>query len=445
MNCFHHRSLLWSLLALLILSFVYLLVCPFTKVEESFNLQAIHDLLNVKELSDFDHFQFPGVVPRTFLGPLVIAILLKPFYISGLWQQVLVRATLGLLVALSWYQMVRAIKDERVAWMFVGLSLSQFHLPFYATRTLPNTWALCMMLQAYAQFMRGNRTTGCTWLLLCAIWFRFETAIPLAFWMLKLNASSWLRLVVIGVVALVVCLCIDSHYWQQRFMWPEWRVFLFNAVANRSHEWGTQPWHWYFTRALPSACLFVYPLALTKLSVLTPFWPMLPFLAVMSWLPHKELRFIFHLIPLLNLAAASALARRPRALGVTICLITFATSILRLHIASMNYPGGKAITQLSCHGRERIHVDTFAAMTGVSRFLHPPGCVVDKREDLMDLADEGFTHLITEHSAVSGYDLVKTIHGYSHLQIQLKPRLSLQIISKPLCYIHKLHEWGDQQ
>jgi alpha-1,6-mannosyltransferase len=67
---------------------IHLFVSPYTKVEESFNIQAIHDIIvhgipgsNVDQFltSNYDHFSFPGSVPRTFAGALVLSGLSSPF------------------------------------------------------------------------------------------------------------------------------------------------------------------------------------------------------------------------------------------------------------------------------------------------------------------------------------------------------------------------------
>lgn len=80
----------WHLGFLLIpgLILLHLFTAPFTKVEESFNIQATHDFLNFglsfKQASAriaafYDHVKFPGAVPRTFLGALALAGLSNPF------------------------------------------------------------------------------------------------------------------------------------------------------------------------------------------------------------------------------------------------------------------------------------------------------------------------------------------------------------------------------
>ena len=97
---------LWWLAIVLFptLILVHLYQSPYTKVEESFNVQATHDILAygfptnnayLKLKANYDHMTYPGAVPRTFVGALVLAGVAKPLLwmksLDGKQQQILGR------------------------------------------------------------------------------------------------------------------------------------------------------------------------------------------------------------------------------------------------------------------------------------------------------------------------------------------------------------------
>lgn len=305
---------------------------------------------------------------------------------------------------------------------FTLLQGSQFHVFYYASRTLPNSYAFFLTTIAAglllpdpahltsAEDSKRHYKISISLFTFAGIIFRSEVAILLGFTSLNLHLRRQLSLVrdvlpvgyVSAVFALTTTVFIDTYFWRTETpLWPELNAFWYNIVQGKAAEWGASPWYYYFMVTLPK--LLLNPL--TILICLPTAWltqggarsmagdillPNLSFIAIYSLVSHKEWRFIIYTIPSITTVAAMGAnwvwTRRNKtcifqALSLCLAMSTAATFIISnlvfLPVSMANYPGGSILGKLQeKHGQDmttaKAYLDDYACKTGVTKFLSIP-------------------------------------------------------------------------
>lgn len=185
---------------------------------------------------------------------------------------------------------------------------------------------------------------------------------------------------------------------------------VFNVYNNKSSEWGVSPWSTYFLVHLPKLLITGLPLSVVallpkssllpnemnqkfitihaKVASLQPvslLFPSINYIFILSFLGHKEWRFIMYTIPLFNAVAGLGMARlndlwklntvKMKLIALTpivAILVNLSATFVVTAISSINYPGGYALSRFHQLVDEQppstVHLDVLTAMTGASRF-----------------------------------------------------------------------------
>ncbi|KPM11464.1 Dol-P-Man:Man(7)GlcNAc(2)-PP-Dol alpha-1,6-mannosyltransferase-like protein [Sarcoptes scabiei] len=239
----------FSISIVFIASIIHLIITPYTKVEESFNVQAVHDFLlhssdhsvdilfRSQNSSRFvwDHEKFPGVVHRTFLTSFVVAVLTKLlglFVADDKFQyQLISRGCLAFLFSYTFSCFIRSLNKTlgtRIGILTTLLTITQFHLIFYSSRMLPNTFALILVLLAYSKWIEQDWRSFLFLFAFTVVVVRFETIILfgcICFVEIFLTKNLTLKQVFqygipSGLFSLSVTILFDSYIWN-RWIWPE--------------------------------------------------------------------------------------------------------------------------------------------------------------------------------------------------------------------------------
>lgn len=208
-----------------------------------------------------------------------------------------------------------------VAKWWLLLSQTNWFLIYSGSRTVINTMETALLSIGVSMFPDAHYL----YVVALSVMLRPTLAIAWApmildhFWhhYIKLMSGRTLTRFVKNIIgpAILVGLLVglDSWFYGEPTLTP-YNFFKINVGHNLAKFYGIQPIFWYFTHAVipimgPLFLVSFCGMVTQKEWLDTATWPILLNLTILSWLEHKEMRFIQPILPLLYYRASQQLAR----------------------------------------------------------------------------------------------------------------------------------------
>lgn len=263
---------------------------------------------------------------RGSLIPLIFEQIFRLSTLLGVNLVVLSKVFMGFVAAagdIFTYKLALKLgESQRVARWALLTSLCSFFNWFVSTRPFSNTfemvlttialtywptklenWAPFILASVVAQLSIVLRpTNGTLWVLMGL--------------QLLLNSKKKLQIIIVsaGLAMLIHGINFWLDKWYYGFdVWPLYSFVMANIGQGVSHYYGVMPWHFYFTSAIPMMLMGYLPVTVYGLyrgaSNPLALRIIISQLIIYSCLAHKEIRFIYYLLPLLHIVFARTVLR----------------------------------------------------------------------------------------------------------------------------------------
>uniref|UniRef100_A0A3Q3A662 Mannosyltransferase n=1 Tax=Kryptolebias marmoratus TaxID=37003 RepID=A0A3Q3A662_KRYMA len=298
---------------------------------------------------------------RGFTYPLFFAFLYKILHLLNydsvhllIWLPRVAQALLAAFADVKFFSLIRTLEKPDVArWTFFCHLCSWFSW-FCCTRTLTNSTETSLTCLALCYFpLPGSKTHSSKKYLLLAALAVIVRPTALIVWFPLLiyhfcQEEHKLRLITqnyvpIGTLALVVSALIDCLFYK-KWTLVQWNFLKFNVLHGVADFYGSHPWHWYFTQGFPVVIgphlpLFLHGCALAfrkyKILLGAVVWTVV----VYSFLPHKEFRFIYPVLPFCMVFCGTSLAHLKAWCRAATTVLVVSNSVLALYTGLIHQRG----------------------------------------------------------------------------------------------------------
>ncbi len=234
-------------------------------------------------------------------NPLHIAFILRLF-----------TALLALVIVGLFVGNVRSQLSERLQRHFILLSYFLWFLPYQHVRFSGETWSGLLFLLGMALLLRQRRN-GWT-MVLTGLCFGLALQLKPAMGLACLGAMAWalwmqqerrLFLQAIGLIAAIALGALVDRWFYDAYTPTLWNYLRMAISGDPDHVFEIYPWYSYFPWMVKYGIWPIGALLLFTLGWITwhsprswVVWCVWPYLAALSLIPHKEIRFLFPLVDL---------------------------------------------------------------------------------------------------------------------------------------------------